>query len=46
MYFTGDERAEPYFEEVDKYIAKAFTSDVNLAEYKSCGELGKEVAYL
>ena len=46
LFFAGDERVKPYFEEIDKGLAVGILSCVNLAElyYKMCEKLGKDVA--
>lgn len=46
LYFIGDERVKPYFDEVASGRAQGFICDVNLAEYyyKTCEKLGKDVA--
>ena len=41
LYFIGDGRIKPYFDEVAQGEAQAYISDVNLAEYyyKMCEKL-------
>ena len=48
LFFTGDERVRPYFEEIDRGAAVGLVSCANLAElcYKVCETLGRDVAEL
>ena len=48
LFFMGDERVRPYFEEIDRGTAMGLVSCANLAEfyYKVCEALGKDVAEL
>jgi len=48
LFFAGDERVRPYFEEIDRGLATGLVSCANLAElyYKVCEKLGKDVAEL
>ncbi len=48
LFFTGDERVKPYFEEIDRGAAVGLVSCANLAElyYKVCETLGRDVAEL
>ena len=48
LYFIGDERVKPYFDEVAQGKAQLYISDVNLAEYyyKTCEKLGRKIADL
>ena len=48
LFFMGDERVRPYFEEIDRGTAIGLMPYANLAEfyYKVCETLGKDVAEL
>ena len=48
LFFAGDERVRPHFEEIDRGAAVGLISCANLAEfyYKVCETLGKDVAEL
>jgi len=46
LYFAGDPRVKPFFDEISEERAVGFVSEINLAEYfyKTCRQLGKETA--
>jgi predicted nucleic acid-binding protein len=48
LYFSGDQRVQPFFHEVERNKKNGFVTSVNLSEfyYKTCETLGQDVAKL
>lgn len=48
LFFLGDKRVSPYFQQLQDGLAEGFMTSVNLAEffYKVCQRLGRETAIL
>ncbi len=48
IFFFGDKRVSPYFQQLQDGFAEGFMTSVNLAEffYKVCQRLGRETAIL
>ena len=48
LFYAGDPRVKPYFEQIKDKKKQSYVTSVNLAEYyyKTCQKLGKETADL